>query len=319
MSSPAALMALIQNLQQELQNQRIELQALRADVQRLQNHASAPRSYLPDPPRFDGKSYTLRTWVPSIRAKLRSSQLTGADAFDYVWDRLEQPQQASVLHLRQLAEASQSWDPEILFSFFQRICHNPREQQEALQRLTTIRQRDDETLIAYLARFERFIFEADASSWPDVTRVTTLHRGLRSSLRQTLEEDDDSLFNLAYDAYVERVQRADRRTRRPQPQAAQKEAFKAARPSEPRYTEPMQLNALELYSAPSAASSRHSSSDRADQRFEHELCYYCGSSDHWIADCPSTEPTSRKPRTRKTARCSRGGRSYSQRLDHEAS
>ncbi|OAG02489.1 uncharacterized protein CC84DRAFT_1099258, partial [Paraphaeosphaeria sporulosa] len=53
---------------------------------------SATRARLPDPPRFDGKPLSLRTWLPSIRAKLRSNQLTGADAFDYVWDRLEQPQ-----------------------------------------------------------------------------------------------------------------------------------------------------------------------------------------------------------------------------------
>jgi hypothetical protein len=102
----------------------------------------------------------------SICAKLRSSQLAGSDAFDYVWDRLEQPQQALVLHLRQAAEVNQSWDPEVLFSFFQRLCHNPCKHQEAVQHLTTIRQRDDESLIAYLARFERFVFEAEASTWP---------------------------------------------------------------------------------------------------------------------------------------------------------
>jgi hypothetical protein len=165
-------MTLIHQLQQELQNQRLEIQTLRSDVQRLQNHP--PRSFLPDPPRFDGKSFTLRTWLPSIRAKLRSSQLAGSNAFDYVWDRLEQPQQASVPHLRQATEVNQSWDPEVLFSFFQRLCHNPREHEEAVQRLTTVRQRDDESLIAYLARFERFIFEADASTWPDVTLVTVM-------------------------------------------------------------------------------------------------------------------------------------------------
>jgi hypothetical protein len=172
MSNQSALMTLIHQLQQELQNQRLEIQTLRSDVQRLQNHP--PRSVLPDLPRFDGKSFTLRTWLPSIRAKLRSSQLAGSDAFDYVWDRLEQPQQASVPHLRQATEVNQSWDPEVLFSFFQRLCHNPREHEEAVQRLTTVRQRDDESLIAYLARFERFIFEADASTWPDVTLVTVM-------------------------------------------------------------------------------------------------------------------------------------------------
>ena len=135
MSDQSALFLLVQQLQQELQNQRAEIHALRADVQRLQNlqppaysvPSVSPRTSLPDPPRFDGKSYTLRVWLPSMRAKLRSDRREGADAFDYVWDRLEQSQQASVLHLRQTAEDTQSWDPEVLFSYFQRLCHNPRE------------------------------------------------------------------------------------------------------------------------------------------------------------------------------------------------
>ncbi|KAF2176659.1 hypothetical protein K469DRAFT_722174, partial [Zopfia rhizophila CBS 207.26] len=49
----------------------------------LLSASTAPRTHLPDPPRFDGKPLTLRTWLPSIRAKLRSDQLAGADAFDY--------------------------------------------------------------------------------------------------------------------------------------------------------------------------------------------------------------------------------------------
>jgi len=300
-------MALIQQLQQELQNQRMEIQTLRTDVQRLQTQPPFPRSSLPDPPRFDGKSYTLRTWLPSIRAKLRSSHLTGADAFDYVWDRLEQPQQASVLHIRQSAEISQTWDPEILFQFFIRLCHNPREHQEAVQRLTTIRQRDDESLIAYLARFERFIYEADALSWPDVTRVTALHRGLRSTLRQSLEESNDSLFSLPYDSYVELVQRTDRRSHRPQ---HQKDFQKPTRAPEPIIDDPMQIVALDIDSfsttSPSIISSRCSSTHRHEHRIEKDLCFYCGSSEHWIADCRqralhlSSSP--QPPRTKLTAK-----------------
>ncbi|KAF1934602.1 hypothetical protein EJ02DRAFT_187315 [Clathrospora elynae] len=53
------------------------------------------RSHLPNPPRYDGKQLTLCTWLPSIRAKFQSDQLAGADAFDYMWDRLEQPQRAA--------------------------------------------------------------------------------------------------------------------------------------------------------------------------------------------------------------------------------
>jgi hypothetical protein len=107
-----ALMLLVQQLQQELQNQQSEIISLRESVAQLQTqshqHQNAAqaraRVRLPDPPKFDSKPHTLRTWLLSIKAKLRSDQLKGADAFNYVWDRLEQPQQASILHLRQQSE-----------------------------------------------------------------------------------------------------------------------------------------------------------------------------------------------------------------------
>lgn len=94
MTDQTPLILLVQQLQQELQNQRVEIQQLRTDldasrtdVQQLRTQlltSPVPRSRLPDPPRFNGKPYTLRTWLPSIKAKLRSDQLSGADAFDYV-------------------------------------------------------------------------------------------------------------------------------------------------------------------------------------------------------------------------------------------
>jgi Retrotransposon gag protein len=329
MSDPAVLL-LVQQLQQELQNQRTEIQLLRSDLDasradvyqlqlqiqtRLTPAPTAPtaRPRLPDPPRFDGKPLTLRTWLPSIKAKLRSDQLAGADAFDYVWDRLEQSQQASVLHLRQSAEDTQSWDPENIFSFFQRLCHNPREQQEAIQRFSSVRQREEESLIAYLTRFKQFAYEANASSWPDVSRVMALHRGLRPALRQSLEESSDSLFSLSYSGYVELVQRLDRRSRRPPVQKPdQKPAQKSAAAHEPMDVD-HQIQTASLVPAPqsrnqsrarpsfcsrppSAASSRSrsrsSSAERRSHRMKNGFCLCCGARDHWIAQCPHSHSNS---------------------------
>lgn len=241
-----------------------------------------PRSRLPDPPRFNGKPYTLRTWLPSIKAKLRSDQLSGADAFDYVWDWLEQSQQASVLHLRQSAEDNQIWDPEVIFSFFQRLCYNPRELQEAIQRFSSVQQRDDESLVAYLARFERLSYEANMNSWLDISRVTTLHRGLRPNLRRNLEDSNDSLFSLLYDEYIELVQSADRRTR-----TNQKPTLKPAPVLTPNTdqmdTDPIQIASIQpvLPAQPVSPSlSASSASSRNSYRRENDLCLYCGSNDH---------------------------------------
>lgn len=304
-----SLLLLVQQLQSELQSQRQELQIQHQDLQALRAEVTQLRLYrsslLPDPPRFDGKPFSLRTWLPSIRAKLRSSQLHGADAFDYIWDRLEQPQQASVLHLRQSAESSQSWDPEVLFLYFQRLCHNPREQQEAISRYTSVRQRDDESLIAFLARFERLTHEADAASWPDAARVSTLHRGLRAALRTVVEESHDSCFQLLYDEYVELVQRHDRRTRAPRPpQAPVKKEQHRAEDMEVDTTQPRANVAR--FAPPSPPTSI---SDRRAHRLGHGLCFCCGSGDHWINDCPrsrsrSLSDSDSRPRPRPRPRSS---------------
>jgi hypothetical protein len=247
----------------------------------------------------------LRTWLPSIRAKIRSDQLTGASAFEYVWDRLEQPQQASILHLRQHSDDTQIWNPEDIFSYFQRLCHNPREQQEAIQRFSTVRQKEEESLVAYLARFERLSFEAGANTWPDVSRITSLHRGLRPALRQPLEESNDSLFSQPYNDYVELLQGLDRRTRR--------QPVSARQPASPQpLHDPMVLNNTGFRNLPGSRSSSPAStsskmSDRKSHRYENDLCFCCGSRYHWIKQCPEarSNKTAKEPvptRTKTTAR-----------------
>ncbi|KAF2195909.1 hypothetical protein K469DRAFT_545043, partial [Zopfia rhizophila CBS 207.26] len=144
-----------------------------------------------------------------------------------------------------------------------------------------------------------------------VSRVTTLHRGLRPALRQSLEESSDSLFSLSYNDYIELVQRLDRRSRRPQP--AQKPTQKTAH-------EPMDVDhpiriASARVSFPrrpvSPASSQSSSPDRHTYRQLNGLCFCCSSPDHWIDSCPQSRSSSRQssspvlprqPRTKTTAR-----------------
>ncbi|KAF2182966.1 hypothetical protein K469DRAFT_584960, partial [Zopfia rhizophila CBS 207.26] len=50
-----------------------------------------------------------------------------------------------------------------------------------------------------------------------VSRITTLHRGLRPALRQSLKKSSDSLFSLLCNDYIELVQRLNRCSHCPQP------------------------------------------------------------------------------------------------------
>ncbi|OCK72629.1 hypothetical protein K432DRAFT_412592, partial [Lepidopterella palustris CBS 459.81] len=99
------------------------------------------------------------------------------------------------------------------------VCHNPREQQKAVQRFSYTSKKE-KSLNAYLARLKRFAYKADTTSWPKVSRVIALHRGLRPSLRpglrRSLKELNNSLLSPSYSKYVELVQSYNRRSRRPQ-------------------------------------------------------------------------------------------------------
>jgi hypothetical protein len=292
------LFALIQQLQQQLVDQQRQLETL-----------APTRSHfrLPDPPRFDGRPFSLKTWLPAVQAKLRSDGLAGQQAFDYVYDRLEPPQQASVLHLRETNPT-----PEAVFQYFERLCHNPREKQDAVLRFANIRQKDDESLVAYLARFERLSHEAKVHQ-QDLLRTITLHRGLRPALRQILEQSYDTLFDLEYDDYIELLQRHDRRQQRPvtqrQNQTSQNQTSQnqtSQNQTRQTQTRQSQLDLMDLdpvringaQSSPVRVKSNRvrlskpplplgfNNPANIAERAKHGLCYYCGACSHWISACP---------------------------------
>jgi hypothetical protein len=171
-----------------------------------------------------------------------------------------------VLHLRETN------DPNQIFQYFQRICHNPREKQESILRFANVRQKDDESLIAYLARFERLAHEAGVNLQDQcIFATTTLHRGLRRTLREALEQASDTLFELSYEEYLEILQRYDRRQPRPfQRQSSPQQRQRQLSP------EPMDL---------SVNRTKISREARQRQRQQEGLCRYYGSPDHYIDQC----------------------------------
>jgi hypothetical protein len=116
--------------------------------------------------------------------------------------------------------------------------------------------------------------------------MATLHRGLRPSLYQTLEDTNNSLFSLAYDKYVELVQLIDRRTRCPQP--AKNPASKPMPAQTPHTdlmdTDPVRISRIHtIRLAPrvlSTSSSQSPASKHRAYQLEHDLCLYYSSDDH---------------------------------------
>ena len=285
------LVQLYQQQQADIQQLRAEILSLREEIRTLRSSPpSSARHTLPDPPKFDGKPYLLRTWLPAMRAKIRTDGMTGQHAFYYVWDRLEVGQQGLALPLLDTAESTQVYDHEAIFSLLERVHHNPYVQQEARDKLTHIRQ-GEEGLSAYIARFERLLYEAGAKdSWPDDIKISTFTNGLRSALKILVQQQ--LTVPCEYNAYVQLVQQLDRRSR-----------SSAPRPSAPAPAgDPMQIGSLNISSLevsalnplPDRQRAASTSPELRWDRRKQGLCVRCGSQDHWVHRCPLL-PYSRSP------------------------
>ena len=211
-----------------------------------------------------------------MRAKIRTEGMTGQHAFYYVWDRLEVGQQGLALPLLDTAESTQAWDHEAIFSLLERVHHNPYAQQEARDKLTHIRQ-GEEGLSAYIARFERLLYEAGAKdSWPDDIKISTFTNGLRSTLKTLVQQQ--LTVPSEYNSYVQLVQQLDHRSRSAAPRPS---------PSAPA-GDPMQIGSLEVGTLDPLPDRQRAASTSPELRWDRRkqgLCVRCGSQDHWVHHC----------------------------------
>ncbi|KAF1828031.1 hypothetical protein BDW02DRAFT_575184 [Decorospora gaudefroyi] len=84
-------------------------------------------------------------------------------------------QRVEIQSLRTALNTSRN-DVHQLQTAVQRLCHNPREQQEAIQRFASVRQKDDKSLLAYLARFKRLSHKAGARSSQSSSVASARHQ-----------------------------------------------------------------------------------------------------------------------------------------------
>ncbi|SRR6266487_1860073 len=263
-------------VQREFDQLRVEITTLRTALAQAQStRASAkPKASLPDPEKFAGSSYKFDTWLPSIRAKLRVDGTAIGDAtaqFYYVYLNLDSSVQAMVLPQLSHAESAQQWDYNSILDQLTRVYDNPNKQQEAEDRLYALKQGND-SLPAYIAKFERTLYEADGQSWPDVNKISSFRNGLNSAIRSRLAQQ--LVLPRAYADFLRTVQQLATRAAAPPYQTAPKLA-----------SDPMDVSELTI-----GAIQPPSSSIRSDYRKTGQ-CFRCGSYDHRVKDCSSKQAT----------------------------
>lgn len=257
----------IAELQAEVQRQRNEIQFLRNQPPD-QKPKTKPKPSLPDPEKFSGQSYKFDTWLPSIKAKLRIDSESIGDPvaqFYYVYLNLDSQVQAMVLPQLSQAEESQSWNYMTILDQLSRVYDNPNKVQEAEDKLLSLKQ-GNESLHAYIAKFERILYEARGQNWPDVNKISTFRNGLSSTIRGRLSQQ----LNLprSYPDFIRVVQQLAGRSLSSFPQAST-----PGNGSGNYHSEPMDLNAI-------------TTQQQRELRELEKCCIRCKSVDHWVRDCP---------------------------------
>jgi hypothetical protein len=68
-----------------------------------------------------------------------------------------------------------------------RVYDSPNRVQEAEDRLLSLKQGTD-SILAYIAKFERVLYEASSQHWPDINKITVFRNGLSSTVCNRLSQ-----------------------------------------------------------------------------------------------------------------------------------
>ena len=162
--------------------------------------------------------------------------------------------------------------------------NNLNKVQEAEDKLLSLKQGTD-SLYAYIAKFERVLYEAQGQNWPDVNKISTFKSGLNSTIQGRLSQQ----LNLPrkYSDFVRVVQQLAGRS--------SSSAHATLPDNTKHHGEPMEIGYIGSMDfttksqPPSPTYSQHARSTSPQLREQYRLqgrCVRCGSYKHWVSGCP---------------------------------
>jgi hypothetical protein len=107
--------------------------------------------------------------------------------FYYVYLNLESHVQATVLPQLAHAESVELWDFNSILQQLTRVYDNSNKVQEAEDKLLFLQQGTG-SIPAYIAKFERVLYEANGQTWPDINKISVFRNGLSSTIRSKLAQ-----------------------------------------------------------------------------------------------------------------------------------
>jgi len=160
---------------------------------------------LPEPPRFEGTRLVFRTWLCEMKNKLRvdgGAIGSRADQFAYIYARLgDAPQQMTVAFVEAGGSDGTS-DPGQYLRHLEMCYGDPNA--GTMEKLRSIRQRDNESFATFLPRFEREIADSGGMSWPEHIKISYLEGALNRQIRLAAVHLD--LECMGYSTWIQTLQ-----------------------------------------------------------------------------------------------------------------
>ena len=144
---------------------------------------------LPDPPKFSGLRHKFRPWYLEMKHKLKvdGSVIGGhMEQFAYIYARLDDTPQGITSAFVEAGGRDGLFDPNGYLLYLHECYGDPNAQARAVDRLRTMRQRENESFAAFLPRFEKELADSGGGHWePDVC-INYLEGALNHKLRDRL-------------------------------------------------------------------------------------------------------------------------------------
>ncbi|GKT51844.1 uncharacterized protein ColSpa_12025 [Colletotrichum spaethianum] len=239
------------------------------------------RKPLTNPPKFSGKRREYPAWAQQMRDEIeydRAFYQSGAEVWYLINSCLDVNPQQVVATFYALGGAGGRRDPSDFMAYLDRTYKDPNIQPRAASLIHTMRQKDNESLMTFLPKFERTLADAGGAAWPDAVQINLLEQSLSPRLR-------DYLITVSlpdtYPEWLSRVQEVAWKLERTQTGPRSRHE-KAPTPRWDADGDIKMTGAVKVRATTKPTTEASSSSSDEDTR----RCYACNKKGHIRRNCP---------------------------------